>query len=176
MNTELNDNLGNFINRSLKFITQNFEGKIPEPTLLGEDEKKFIEQVEANIGEYLKFMEKVKIREALQEVMKLSYLGNKYFQDQKVRIFSPPPPFPPPPTLLPPSPPPHLPHLPSFPHLLLLPPSSPSPSSPSPSSTFSSPPPSPLPFSSLLPYSPFSLPTPSLSVWQLYLQSLVAMG
>lgn len=88
MNTELRDNLGNFINRSLKFVSQYFEHKIPEPTLR-DDEHKFIEQVEKGIAEYIKLLEKVKIKDALHELMKLSFLGNKYAQDQKVSPLSP---------------------------------------------------------------------------------------
>ena len=83
MNTELRDNLGNFINRSLKFVSQYFEHKIPEPTLR-EDEHKFIEQAEKGVAEYVRLLEKVKIKDGLHELMKLSFLGNKYAQDQKV--------------------------------------------------------------------------------------------
>ena len=83
VNTELRDNLGNFINRSLKFVSQYFDYKIPEPTLR-EDEREFIEKVERGITEYISLLEKVKIKDALHEIMKLSFVGNKYIQDQKV--------------------------------------------------------------------------------------------
>lgn len=89
MNTELRDNLGNFVNRSLKFVSQYFDHRIPEPTLR-EDEHKFIEQAERGFLEYIRLLEKVKIKDALHEVMKLSFLGNKYAQDQKVRFFPSP--------------------------------------------------------------------------------------
>lgn len=93
VNTELRDNLGNFINRSLKFVSQFFDRVIPEPSVPVADlrgvteHQKFIEQVEQGIVEYLQLLEKVKIKDALHELMKLSFLGNKYAQDQKVCSF-----------------------------------------------------------------------------------------
>eukprot|EP00026_Physarum_polycephalum_P003747 Phypoly_transcript_03761.p1 GENE.Phypoly_transcript_03761~~Phypoly_transcript_03761.p1 ORF type:complete len:780 (+),score=110.86 Phypoly_transcript_03761:141-2342(+) len=82
VNSELRDNLGNFVNRSLKFVSQFFDRTIPE-FKLREDEEKFIEQAERGFAEYISFMEKVKLKDGLHELMKLSFLGNKYMQDQK---------------------------------------------------------------------------------------------
>jgi len=82
VNTELRDNLGNFINRALKFVAQNFEGKIPKPDLTEADHA-FVRSVNEIIASYIAALEKVKIKDALREVMNISFLGNKYTQDNK---------------------------------------------------------------------------------------------
>lgn len=81
--TELSANLGNFINRSLKFVSQFFEGKIPEPGTFNDQDKAFIKSVNDKIGYYIQHLEKVKIKDALREVMEISAEGNKYAQDNK---------------------------------------------------------------------------------------------
>jgi len=82
VNNELRDNLGNFVNRSLKFVGQNFSGKIPQPTLLEEDGT-FVRAIDDFIGKYIALMDRVKIKDSLRELMNISSLGNKYFQDNK---------------------------------------------------------------------------------------------
>lgn len=81
--TELSANLGNFINRSLKFVVQFFEGKIPEKGELNGEDEAFIKAVNEKIKSYVEHLEKVKIKDALHKVMEISAEGNKYAQDNK---------------------------------------------------------------------------------------------
>jgi methionyl-tRNA synthetase len=82
VNAELLSSLGNFINRSLKFVTSNFAGKIPQPDLLDSD-KAFVKVIDEHIAKYIALLEKVHIKDALREVMAISFAGNKYAQDNQ---------------------------------------------------------------------------------------------
>jgi len=80
VNNDLVANLGNFIHRTLTFIDSKFEGIIPRGTLQNEVRYE-IREAFFDTG---KLIEKVKLSEALGEIMKLSDFGNKYFNAQEV--------------------------------------------------------------------------------------------
>lgn len=82
VNTELVGNFGNFVNRTLSFVQSKYNSIIPKPKLRPKD-KKFIAQVQKEIKNYLKSMEEVRIREGLENLLKISAMGNKYFQDNE---------------------------------------------------------------------------------------------
>jgi len=81
-NSELLANLGNLVNRTMVFLKNNFDGKVPDAKLQEEDEKFLKEQKETiqKVGELLDEME---LKEALQHVMHFAKNTNKYFQDNK---------------------------------------------------------------------------------------------
>jgi len=81
-NNELIANLGNLVNRTMVFITNNFEGKIPEADL-SEEDKKFLEEQKEVIGKIEPAMDAMKIKEGLQHVMEFGKNSNRYFQDNK---------------------------------------------------------------------------------------------
>ncbi|GAV02250.1 hypothetical protein RvY_12841 [Ramazzottius varieornatus] len=78
-NTELLNNLGNFVNRALSFLDKNFGGVVPEMKLNQED-LYFLSSVHTEITEYLDHMEHVRLREALRSVLSVSRLGNQMMQ------------------------------------------------------------------------------------------------
>lgn len=82
INTELVGNLGNFFNRTLSFVQNKFNGKIPKPRLNAKD-KAFIRQAEKQAGIFVRKMEEVRLRESLEALLRLSAMGNKYFQDNE---------------------------------------------------------------------------------------------
>ncbi len=80
-NSELADNLGNFINRALVLTHKNFGASVPAPgALLAVDEALLTElaTAPARIAERL---ESFHFRDALAEVMSLSRAGNKYLAE-----------------------------------------------------------------------------------------------
>lgn len=81
-NNELLANLGNFVNRPLKFCENNFKGKIPALELNDQDNK-IINEINNLIQDYIKAMEKIKLKEGLHIAMKISSLGNLYIQEQQ---------------------------------------------------------------------------------------------
>jgi len=78
----LNDNIGNFVHRTLTFIEKQFNSKIPEKIEYDETDKKFIERINnisAEVGESLL---NFKIRKAIRDIVNFGKEGN-IFLNQK---------------------------------------------------------------------------------------------
>ncbi|XP_037108694.1 methionine--tRNA ligase, cytoplasmic isoform X1 [Syngnathus acus] len=78
-NSELLNNLGNFINRAAMFVSKFFDGCVPAMELLQED-KKLLALVGWELQQYIQLMDKVKIRDALKHILSISRHGNQYIQ------------------------------------------------------------------------------------------------
>lgn len=78
-NSELLNNLGNFINRAGMFVAKFFDGCVPEMGLQQED-KKLLALVGWELQQYIQLMDKVKIRDALKHILNISRHGNQYIQ------------------------------------------------------------------------------------------------
>lgn len=81
-NSELLNNLGNFVNRVLKFVYSNFEHKIPDVELL-EADKEVIKSVQDELTTYIKHLESGKLREGLRTILNISRIGNQLIQSEK---------------------------------------------------------------------------------------------
>ena len=81
-NSELLNNLGNFINRALMFMKNAFKFTMPELELM-EEEYKLIAVVNKNLKEYTELLEKSKIRDALARMLNISRAGNVYIQNNQ---------------------------------------------------------------------------------------------
>ncbi|MHA1197891.1 MAG: methionine--tRNA ligase [Candidatus Heimdallarchaeaceae archaeon] len=79
VNVDLNDVTGNFIHRTITFVNQHFEGKIPERGELFKEEKKLIENIKKGIVEYIEAMDNFKIKDATNIAISIARLGNQYF-------------------------------------------------------------------------------------------------
>ncbi|KAL2091441.1 hypothetical protein ACEWY4_013704 [Coilia grayii] len=78
-NSELLNNLGNFINRAGMFVSKFFEGVVPQVTLQEED-KRLLAQVGWELKQYIQLLDKVRIRDALKCILNISRHGNQYIQ------------------------------------------------------------------------------------------------
>lgn len=79
INSDLANNLGNLLNRTLNLVNKNFSGVIEEPKIknyLGLKDKRIF-----TIKEYEKHMEKLELKEALDIVWQLVDSTNKAFND-----------------------------------------------------------------------------------------------
>lgn len=81
-NSELLNNLGNFINRSLKFVANFYDGKIPE-ACIADDDLFLMSLVNRELQSYLAEMDRIKIRDCLKRILAISRLGNQYLQDNQ---------------------------------------------------------------------------------------------
>ncbi|NIA30977.1 MAG: methionine--tRNA ligase subunit beta, partial [Actinobacteria bacterium] len=82
-NSELADILGNFINRTLTFAVNNFEGKVPQAGDLDELDNwmlNILKTAPARIG---KELENFQVRKAVTAFMDVARASNKYFNDQE---------------------------------------------------------------------------------------------
>ncbi|MFP4645895.1 MAG: methionine--tRNA ligase [Candidatus Woesearchaeota archaeon] len=83
LNNELVANLGNLVNRTITFTSRFFDGKVAglDENRLDDTAKSFLEEYRAAIKRYKELMDAVRLREALQQLMKISSLGNHFFQE-----------------------------------------------------------------------------------------------
>ncbi len=81
LNKELLGNYGNLVNRALMFLTQNFDGVVPEAELSDTDEA-FLADVHIRLAREADLLEKVQLRAALSEFMGAAAAANAYFQTQ----------------------------------------------------------------------------------------------
>ncbi|MCI0514077.1 methionine--tRNA ligase [candidate division KSB1 bacterium] len=82
-NSELADILGNFINRSLTFLTKNFDRTLPQidhPDTLDYEMLAKISEARTLVAENL---EQFEVRKAITNYMNLARFANKYFNDQQ---------------------------------------------------------------------------------------------
>jgi methionyl-tRNA synthetase len=83
VNQELINNLGNFVNRTLKFIDIYNEGKIPEPKKITKEDKKMLSEVNSLIDKLDKAVSKFKFKQAIKLWMQISTTGNRYYDQTK---------------------------------------------------------------------------------------------
>ncbi len=83
VNSDLNDNLGNFVLRALKFINTYFEGRVPEPKDLNELDKQALKSIEATFEETDRALEGFHLQAAIREVIDLSREGNRYLNEKE---------------------------------------------------------------------------------------------
>lgn len=86
VNSELKNNLGNLCHRVFSFINTKFDKQVPVlekgdvVSNFGENEISFISKLEELFKQYIDLMDKVKLKEGLEVVMKISSEGNNYLQ------------------------------------------------------------------------------------------------
>lgn len=89
LNTELLNNLGNFVNRVLSFIAKppgrGYGSIIPNTPKadLHPPTKKLAEKISNHIDQYIEAMEKVKLKQGLRIGMSISSEGNAYLQESQ---------------------------------------------------------------------------------------------
>lgn len=83
VNSDLNDTLGNFIHRTLKFINAYFNSEIPKPMDLDELDKSILNAIAEKVKSVNDALSNFQLQLALRESVELSRIGNKYFNDKK---------------------------------------------------------------------------------------------
>ncbi|CAM0135221.1 methionine--tRNA ligase mes1 [Umbelopsis sp. WA50703] len=83
-NSELLNNVGNFVNRVIKFVTAKYDGVIPDGNLSGDAEVKLFNDVNVLLKQYNETLESVKLRQGLHIAMTISARGNAYLQENKI--------------------------------------------------------------------------------------------
>ncbi|ORY94849.1 tRNA synthetases class I (M)-domain-containing protein [Syncephalastrum racemosum] len=83
-NSELLNNLGNFVNRVIKFAMAKYDGVVPEADLTGQSEADLTNDINKLLQEYIDNLENTKLRQGLAVAMAISARGNLYLQDSNV--------------------------------------------------------------------------------------------
>ena len=81
-NSELLNNLGNFINRALAFCEKNLGGIIPAMNLEPEDHK-IIAKINQELKDYEANLEKMHLKDGIRVILNISRIGNQYMQARK---------------------------------------------------------------------------------------------
>jgi len=82
-NNELVANMGNFINRTVVLMNKYWEGIVPAQGDLSDEDKVTLAQLKEYPQKIGASIEKYRFKEALQELMRLCSLGNKYLADEE---------------------------------------------------------------------------------------------
>lgn len=84
-NSELLANLGNFVNRLVKFVNAKYNGVIPKFDAKNiPDYDKFKSDINQLLSSYIENMEAVNLRRGLEIAMAISSRGNQFLQDNKL--------------------------------------------------------------------------------------------
>ncbi|WP_340201575.1 methionine--tRNA ligase [Ascidiimonas sp. W6] len=82
-NNELVAIFGNFINRVAVLTHKYYQGIVPEPAIFSEIDKETLATLKTYPAIISKSIERYRFREALNELMNLARLGNKYLADEE---------------------------------------------------------------------------------------------
>ena len=83
INADLNDTFGNFIHRTLTFITNQFDGIIPTPTKLEEDDQAVLDTVKEKVEQAAKEIETGLLQPAVNTLISISRIGNQYLNTKE---------------------------------------------------------------------------------------------
>lgn len=83
-NSELLANLGNLVNRVVKYANAKYEGVVPEYDVSGPEEQNLIKDVNDILKSYNESLEAVKLSRGLKLAMEISAKGNQYLQENKI--------------------------------------------------------------------------------------------
>ena len=83
VNAELSGKLGNFVNRTLTFVNNKFDGSVPKVGNLSKEDKKIVKDCENIFAEVGSLIEKSKFKDALKKIMAFVDICNQYFNEQE---------------------------------------------------------------------------------------------
>ncbi len=83
VNSDLNDTLGNFVHRTLKFINSYYKGRIPEPSELDGLDNQTLQSVHKTFGEVDRALQGILLQTTVRQIIELSREGNRYLNEKK---------------------------------------------------------------------------------------------
>ena len=88
VNADLANNFGNLVNRTTSMISKYFDGIVPELKEAGTKEKEIQDLTNKTLKAYENLMDDLKISEALNEVINLLNVANKYIEESQPWVLS----------------------------------------------------------------------------------------
>ena len=83
INNDLANNYGNLCQRVFTFLEKNCNNKIPLAKDFHNDDKKLNFDLENNLNNLIKFIDKQDLNDYIKKVIEFSFDANKYFNDQE---------------------------------------------------------------------------------------------
>ncbi len=81
-NDELVATYGNLVNRVLTFVYRNFDGKVPEPAALSDDDRQIQEKAKNTINEMDGHLHDCKFKLSIMRAMELAQAANRYLDNK----------------------------------------------------------------------------------------------
>lgn len=78
VNNDMNDDIGNYVHRVLKFIKSRFKGRVPEPGDMSDEDREFYSYALSAAERVGRLLEEFRLKQALEEVIELARRGNQY--------------------------------------------------------------------------------------------------
>ncbi|NOZ89450.1 MAG: methionine--tRNA ligase [Crenarchaeota archaeon] len=78
VNSDMNDDIGNYVHRVLSFIRSRFKGRIPEPGGLDDKDREFMDYYLSAPERVGKLLDSFRLKQALEEVVEVARHGNQY--------------------------------------------------------------------------------------------------
>ena len=75
--------LGNFVHRTLTITTRNFDGKVPDPGELDEQDNSVLDACSKTLEDVADSIEVRQFRRALNQAMELARIGNRYLDSEE---------------------------------------------------------------------------------------------
>jgi len=79
VNTEMNDDIGNFIHRATSFVWSRYGGVVPEARAWDKEDEEIREQVRQTAESVIELMYEVQLKSALERIVELARKSNQYF-------------------------------------------------------------------------------------------------
>ncbi len=83
LNSDLANDYGNLLHRTLAMIEKHFNSSMPRPGQFGIEDEPFVQQILTKVEQYLSQMDNYQLTEAVETVMEVLALANKYFDECK---------------------------------------------------------------------------------------------
>ncbi len=83
INSDLNDTFGNFVHRTLTFITAQFNGEIPQPQKLSSGDEIILQTIREKVETLTEELEASKLQPATNTLISLSRAGNQYLTEKE---------------------------------------------------------------------------------------------
>ncbi len=83
LNSDLANDYGNLLHRTLAMIKKHFDSKVPEIKTLEDIDRKLLKEYEETQRTYIEFMEKYKITDAIDHLWQFISSLNKYFDETR---------------------------------------------------------------------------------------------
>ena len=83
INSDLANNYGNLCQRVFSFVATNCNSQVKKPIKLSQSDDKFIKQIESITKNLRKFMDEQNLNSYLKSVIDISFLTNKYINDEE---------------------------------------------------------------------------------------------
>uniref|UniRef100_A0A5S6QKB4 Methionine--tRNA ligase, cytoplasmic n=1 Tax=Trichuris muris TaxID=70415 RepID=A0A5S6QKB4_TRIMR len=81
VNSELLNNLGNFINRTLSFLAKNFDGVVADISI--EENRQIADSISQEMRAYLSNMDNLRFRDSIRNILNISRLCNQFIQSSQ---------------------------------------------------------------------------------------------